>query len=183
MTPYERIIVKTIYPKACGGDRNAIKVLQNLTTKRRGKPKCKCGCGERVLCKEKRFASGLCFQNWKRNEMNKRAIGVFSILLLSLSIFAEDVNIGWKNGINTNATPSWQSIVYASTTQNPGPSNFVSSVAVAWPTTNTTLVNLPSGTKLYFAVYHFDLEDLSPPSNQVFYKTKMNAPSNASKLP
>ncbi len=105
------------------------------------------------------------------------------IALLTFSSFAEDVNFGWKNGINPNATTNWQSILYVSTQQNPSSSNFIASVSVQWPKTNATVLNLPSGTKTYAQVYHFDLEDISDPSNQVFYKTKMNPPQQAVKLP
>ncbi len=108
----------------------------------------------------------------------------FILTMFSLNSFAEDVSIGWKNGINPNATTNWQSIVYVSTTPNPSSTNFVYSASVQWPKTNATVINIPSGTKTYSVVYHYDLEDLSPPSTPiVYYKTKMNPPQQAAKLP
>jgi len=47
MTAYERDIVKRIYPIACTGNKKAIKILQNLTTKKRKGVKCPM-CGNRM---------------------------------------------------------------------------------------------------------------------------------------
>lgn len=111
----------------------------------------------------------------------KKLFAALASLTLTATALAADVTLGWKNGDNPTATPSWHTIVLVGYSPGVNASNYVTSVTVSWPTTNAVVSGLPAGTKCYFAVVHTDLEDISDPSNEVMSKTKINPPTNLTK--
>lgn len=113
----------------------------------------------------------------------KKLLILLTITTLTLTATASDVSLSWVNGANQTATVAWQTIVYASTTPNAGPTNYVSTTIVQWPATNVTVINLQAGRRYYFTAVHNDMEELSVPSNEVMAKTKISNPKSLSIIP
>lgn len=117
----------------------------------------------------------------KRTANMRKLLSTLALLTLTATAaLAADISLSWTNGDNPGATTAWKTIVFYSFTTGAGPTNYVGTMTNSWPTSFCTVTNLQAGRRYYFTVYHSDLEDLSPPSNEANGKTKLNPPKNAS---